>query len=207
MSLEEQQIAGKFIQELHAISEKKGGIVEMQDIDALYLSYRKEQCDVLVKGVEDIAGKIDKVKVEMSHMHPDEIASQTSDVNLELDAVLKETEQAANNIMDAAEAIQGAANELEPDAAEKITAQVMKLFEACDFQDITGQRISKVVNTLKDVDASIHALMRALSGEVDLEVTQTEKKPARPDEDLMNGPQLEAPSQEDIDKLFSESGS
>jgi chemotaxis protein CheZ len=73
---------------------------------------------------------------------------------LELEAVVQATEAAANRIMEAAEAIaswlHGGARDPESTAAmgEKVNA----IFEACSFQDVTGQRIRKAIQHLQQVE-------------------------------------------------------
>ncbi|MDS4074295.1 MAG: hypothetical protein RKL24_14120, partial [Defluviicoccus sp.] len=79
----------------------------------------------------------------------------------ELDAVVEATETATNCILASAEEIDGAVRTLrafcardeEVSVLEEIAERVVRIFEACNFQDITGQRITKVVNTVKSVEA------------------------------------------------------
>lgn len=120
----------------------------------------------------------------------------------ELDAVVGATEDATGTIMDACEEIQKAISNVDDPAAQKVEEQVLKIFEACSFQDITGQRITKVVKTLKDIEEKVSTL---LSG-VDLgEGSDDSDEDSRSgDEKLLNGPQMpgEGVSQSDVDKLF-----
>jgi len=78
---------------------------------------------------------------------------------------------------------------------------------ACGFQDLTGQRINKVVSTLAFVEERVHNMISIWGEDAfsDLPVSDkddTEEKPE--DSELLNGPQLqgEGISQDDIDKLF-----
>src|SRR5258708_2975120 len=74
----------------------------------------------------------------------------------ELDAVVDSTERATQHILEAAEAIDEAANTLsaslkheqEQALASDIRDHVVRIFEACNFQDLSGQRIAKVLATL-----------------------------------------------------------
>lgn len=77
----------------------------------------------------------------------------------ELDAVIGATEAAAETILDAAEAIESALAGLSGEAAAPIRAAVTRIYEACNFQDITGQRIAKVVRTLKEIETRLLALI------------------------------------------------
>ncbi|MCA3262722.1 MAG: protein phosphatase CheZ [Telmatospirillum sp.] len=125
----------------------------------------------------------------------------------ELSAIVGATEAATNAILDAVERIEKTANTMPGDAAAAITQDVTAIYEACNFQDITGQRISKVVSVLKEVDATVAELLATLDlPKVDLsQAPALASKPQRTgDEALLNGPQSPggAPNQADIDALF-----
>ena len=128
----------------------------------------------------------------------------------QLDAVVGATEGATETILGSAEEISGIAAELrqriqDDDAATGLLARlddkVGVIFEACTFQDITGQRISKIARSMKYVDERVGAIA-ALWGAASLaEVAVPEPETDGP---LLNGPALEGEgaSQDDIDKLF-----
>lgn len=123
----------------------------------------------------------------------------------ELDAIVEATEEATNTIMSSAEAIM-AADPDEIDAFQCLVGEkVIDIFQACSFQDITGQRIAKVVATLNALDRRISSLVDRLKlmdvGEAEVEETPEEKR-AR--ELLLHGPQLngQGVSQDEIDALF-----
>jgi len=202
------ELAKKFIEQLDGLHETKKDELTIGDIDGLFKHLKGQERDKLYEGIQEIAGKIEKVRVEISDPpHPDKISGDIiPDANLQLDAVVKATENATNQILDSVEKIQAAAGALEGEAGEKIIAEVTKIFEASNFQDITGQRIRKVLNTLVDIEKSIKSLMEAISGKIEISVIDVGKKDEDPDKALMSGPQLEEdkPSQDDIDKLFSE---
>lgn len=122
----------------------------------------------------------------------------------ELDAVIAATAQATAEIMDSCDAIQNAAGEIGGEAADKISAEVMKIFESCSFQDITGQRIKKVVTTLRSIEERVERLI-SLLGDRAGNITGDDDTRVG-DARLLNGPQLpeKAVSQDDIDKLLAE---
>jgi chemotaxis protein CheZ len=74
----------------------------------------------------------------------------------ELDAVTGGTSQATQEILAAAEAIDRLADNLsaalkgrnEQDLALDISELVLRIFEACNFQDLIGQRVGKVMKSL-----------------------------------------------------------
>jgi len=87
---------------------------------------------------------------------------------------------------------------------DQITSNGNDVFEACSFQDITGQRVNKVVKSVTYVEARVNALVDIWGQDeiAMIEVTADQEKTA--DEKLLNGPQLEGQglSQDDIDNLF-----
>jgi len=122
----------------------------------------------------------------------------------ELDAIVNATAEATGNIMDACEAIQEIA--ATGDVADSIESHVTNIFEACSFQDITGQRITKIVNTLKSIEEKVNRLVDVL-GHHDKEISKSDEGDERTgDNALLNGPQLpeDAISQEEIDKLLAD---
>lgn len=160
----------------------------------------------IYESIQNIASRIKTLEAELLSDDSDNISGKIiPDARTELNEVVKETEDAANKIMDAAEEIQNIAEKVGGEEKDKILAQATKIFEASNFQDITGQRISKVVSTLIDIQNITDELLGVISGDASIKATPSKKKQS--DDDLMNGPQIaeEAPSQEDIDKLFNES--
>lgn len=133
-----------------------------------------------------------------------------------LDAIVESTEVASNTILESMEAIDEMMGELRQssdpkakDIADKVTDRANAVFEACSFQDLTGQRITRVVNGLKFVEERVNAMIR-MWGKDELEKAVEEVRagaqPADPDKALLHGPQRTdvAISQDDVDKLFSQ---
>ncbi|MBL4838035.1 MAG: protein phosphatase CheZ [Kordiimonadaceae bacterium] len=125
----------------------------------------------------------------------------------ELDAIVQQTEEATDTIMTAAEEIMGADTE-DMAAYQAITQDaVMRIFEACSFQDITGQRISKVVATLSHIEQRVLEL-RDLLGvtDQDIETAHSQEDEKTEEERLLSGPALkgEGIGQSEIDKLMGE---
>ncbi len=84
-------------------------------------------------------------------------SSATRNSGLELEAVVQATEEAANKIMEAAEAIGDWLREVKGDPAsvEAINEKVNAIFEACSFQDVTGQRIRRAIQHLQNVETML----------------------------------------------------
>jgi chemotaxis protein CheZ len=125
----------------------------------------------------------------------------------ELDAIVKATEAATNTIMSSAEAVMAAdASDTEAFKA-LVDAKMLDIFEACSFQDITGQRIAKVVETLEHIESRVSRFAAAVNTR-DIEGALTDSERQRTERRrklLLNGPQLvgEGIQQDDVDQLFS----
>ena len=129
----------------------------------------------------------------------------------ELDAVVSLTEQATNTIMEACEAVQADIVGLPAGIREKITAHLVMIFEACTFQDITGQRIGKVILALKKIDGKTKDVIQVLEGNFLDPGAQNISQDILAQDDsqsLMNGPQLPGcgVSQDEIDRILQEAG-
>ena len=159
--------------------------------------------------LEGLARFIREAKQDIAAIKPKDISTDfIPSATDELDAVVGATEEATNKIMDVCDEISAAAEPLAADVKEKLINCTTKIFEACNFQDITGQRITKVVQTLKHIDNKVEALVKAMGEEVQRAgggETTKNIHPADPEQGLLNGPQLakNAVSQDEIDKLLS----
>ena len=160
------------------------------------------------------------IKQEILELRPDEISQEhLPAASIELDAIVSATENATNAIMESAEAIEAIGTELGGDANDRLIDATTRIFEACSFQDITGQRIGKVVRALREIETKIDDLL-GVFGEEDDDARQArlvrhsaandgaadnEGQDAISDADLLDGPQLpeNAISQDDIDNLFA----
>lgn len=165
--------------------------------------------------LEALARFIRNTREELATIGADElrdhdIASATD----ELAAVVGATEDATGKILDSCDVIAEIAAEMPADQSARATDAVTTIYEACNFQDITGQRITKVVRTLQHIEIKVGQLLGAFgaSGAVVAPKAGTPKaaaaKPAVPaatDADLLNGPQLpgNANSQADIDAILA----
>jgi len=160
----------------------------------------------IVKDIKELRTIIEKTRAELS------VSSTAGDIQNkhiptatdELDAVVGATEDATGAIMDACEAIQEHAANMGGDKAQKIEAEVMKIFEACSFQDITGQRITKVVSTLKEIEEKVSSLLS--STKINASDDTSDEDHRSEEEKLLNGPQLagKGVSQSEVDKLLSD---
>jgi len=165
--------------------------------------------------IEALAEYINTAKAEISEIRADKINSEyLPEASDQLSAIVGATEQATNDIFEAVESIEELTSTMTPEQAEQVSEAVTRVYEACSFQDITGQRISKVVAAMQDIESRVGALLQVFGEDAGTATkgagTATEEpaaaKPgARPDEDLMNGPQLpgNANNQDEIDALLA----
>ncbi len=167
--------------------------------------------DELAETVTSILGElatyIDNAKADIAALCPADIRdNHLPAATDQLDAIVAATEEATSKILEATEIIAAKANELDE---PEITEQVTRIFEASSFQDLTGQRTSKVIATLiKYVEEYIDQLVRAIGEETDgKRQTKAERdtSPTSPIGGPLDGPELpgEGNKQEDIDALLA----
>jgi chemotaxis protein CheZ len=84
----------------------------------------------------------------------------TRNSGLELEAVVHATEEAANRIMEAAEAIGDwlSSGNDNPALRANVNEKVNAIFEACSFQDLTSQRIRRAIDHLHQVESMLGSL-------------------------------------------------
>jgi chemotaxis protein CheZ len=122
-------------------------------------------------------------------------AGATRNSGLELESVVHTTEAAANQIMEAAEAISDCVRATvgAKVALAVITARVDAIFEACAFQDLTSQRVRRAIEHLQHVESALTDMMAAPG--TDHEILHPQPPTVR-----SNGPDL---PQSDIDALLA----
>ncbi|MDD9903693.1 MAG: hypothetical protein OXT06_09015 [Rhodospirillaceae bacterium] len=161
----------------------------------------------LFKYIQKMREEIAQVHVRMDERTHFESASE------HLDEIVAATEKATDSILENLEEIDSVADQIREggDASalcDQINEKTMAAIECCTFQDITGQRVGKIVKSLQFVEERIDAMV-ALWGRDDIESVMEEigmeMEMPEGDEALLNGPQLpgESISQDDIDKLFA----
>ena len=105
--------------------------------------------------------------------------------------------------------VENVASSLGGEQGEAITDAVTNIYEACNFQDITGQRITKVVTTLQHIETELDKLVRVFGAQIDSDSLEQKRKAraakTAADEDMLNGPSLpdQATKQDEIDALLA----
>jgi chemotaxis protein CheZ len=175
-----------------------------------------EQCEKLKIELDLIHDAIIRTKQEIATLHGKSFSGEEmARVTGELGAVVGGTEEATQQILEAAEAIDQAAaalgKPLSPDQhtrlSEEIQDRVVGIFEACNFQDLTGQRIGKVMATMKFIEHHINVMMDIWGGVDAIKQHAPAHIDTRVgDARLLNGPKGPGDeghaSQDDIDALF-----
>jgi len=155
-----------------------------------------------------------RAKLEIASIkHPmaedDRIKSAAS----ELDAIVAATEASTQDVLAASEQIEAMTRKIaglhhgDEDIVtltDQIAGEIIKIFEACNFQDITGQRIDKVVRTIRFIEERVLAMIAIWGADAFAELPMPESQGASGDDALMNGPALgnQGISQDEINALF-----
>lgn len=174
--------------------------------------------------LERLAAYIDAAKREIADIRPQDVKEEyLPGATDELDAIVEATADATNTIMDSCDVIEGVMADVNEAVAAKLMGATTHIYEACTFQDITGQRIGKVVTALKNIEERIDALVLTLGDEnIKPQKENAKSEPAGAknkgtknkdakgkknitDADLLEGPQLgdKAKSQAEIDDLLA----
>jgi chemotaxis protein CheZ len=127
-----------------------------------------------------------------------------------LGAAVEGMEKATEKILKSAEVIDDSAKALaaamktdyERGLAQEIQDRVVQIYEACNFQDLSGQRIGNVIGTLTTIEDQVEGMLDRH------QARPAGAPPAKPPSSptLLNGPRLDGDSghtsQQDIDVLF-----
>ena len=175
--------------------------------------HKRAEINMLKNEVRALSLAIQHTKAEIAALRPqnsedDRLIAVTN----ELDAIVTATESATNVILELAEKIDNLASQLQAQVSEGIGTQIAEdirdavvgVFEACNFQDITGQRITKVVKTLQYIEERVNKMIEIWGPDTFEDLPPPPEVTASDESRLLNGPQLEnqGVSQADIDKMF-----
>ncbi len=122
-----------------------------------------------------------------------------ANTGVELEAVIEDTENAANNILDAADRIVDYVSDdhdwndqkVREDMRTRIRGDIQEILMACTFQDLTGQRIRNTLNNLQGIEQRLSATFERLGIKVE------------PNESAIQESVAKAQNQSDIDDIFA----
>ncbi|MCR9175368.1 MAG: protein phosphatase CheZ [Alphaproteobacteria bacterium] len=158
--------------------------------------------------------EIGRAKSELASLkHPLSADDPVNTANLQLETIVSATEDATNSIMGATDEIEemvGRAKAMAPGDTElqnlfdDMSNKLINIIEACSFQDLTGQRITKVIGTLRFIEQRVLAMIDIWGIEAFQAVPFEESEGQPPEGEELSGPAMEGEglSQSDIDALF-----
>ncbi len=188
--------------------------------------FYKELALEMKAGLDGVYNTISEFKETLGHLHDSTQKANNAfqEASDQLDAIVRSTEQATDQIMDLTEKNQKRMQKiraiLEDIEDNEKAARIMQLLDeadadsmgivaACSFQDITGQRIKKVVSAMKSIEDKLLTLL--VSAGVKMKGREEGKDSASVNEDtrkaidLLKGPQ-EGVSQDSVDSLLEDLG-
>ena len=125
--------------------------------------------DPLKKEIGGLFQYIQRVRQEIAAIHnPADDDHKFGSMGDQLDAIVKATEEATNTIMETMEKNEQLLDELKNQLKDpkqialidQLVANGNSVFEACSFQDITGQRVTKVVKSVTYIEDRVNALVK-----------------------------------------------
>jgi chemotaxis protein CheZ len=133
-----------------------------------FMDRRISELSAEVHGATQLLGySEDNLSSQLGKLH-DQVARMiavpgdaTRNSGMELEAVVHTTEAAANQIMEAAEAISECVRKAIPDreTMAAINSKIDAIFEACSFQDLTGQRVRRAIEHLQHVESALSGMI------------------------------------------------
>ncbi|MEH6631151.1 MAG: hypothetical protein V7776_10000 [Halopseudomonas aestusnigri] len=171
--------------------------------------------DRLHSELDNLIHYVERLRLELANITRKKgERSDFENMSDQLDALVKNTEEASYEILKSSEVILETVDKLREDNSEEdrnklcdtITVSATNTLQACSFQDITGQRVTKILRSVQFVEERVNTMAEIYGqGSINtlgLEITANEE----PDDEVpMEGPAMkldEAISQDDIDALF-----
>lgn len=165
---------------------------------SMEINATSQQLDMAEEGLGHSFGEVLETLSAISYHGTGQTAANTG---VELDAVIETTEKAANTILDAAEKIGTLIDKEQVDwnngeardqALNDVNMYLQDILMACSFQDLTGQRIRKALDSIKGIEDELSTAFEQMGVKYDV---------AEKFEELENVSQA---TQDDIDALFSD---
>lgn len=192
--------------------------VVLQALERLEKVFKRERnvpdVDRIRLDLADMAQAIERTKDEIAQIRQQvDESGKFAAASSELDAIVSQTEKATSDILGSAERIQEIAWTLRENggnetACDEIDIQVTEIYTSCSFQDLTGQRIQKVVQVLHYLEHRLEAMIDIWGVDDQPGAGRPAPRPGdmRPDAHLLNGPQLdgEGIAQNDVDALMGD---
>ena len=205
---------------LAQIAELRQEIAEIRNVNDTEVDEHNDmKRDVRVE-IAQMVRSIGRAKTQIAAIkNPVMGRDEMEKASLQLEEITKQTETATNEIMSAADEVEQLLKKIhshtveDPDVAPLIdtaSERLIAIIEACAFQDLTGQRVTQVVKTLRYIESRVLAMIDiwGLEAFKDVDIPEEDAGDGVHDEheehELLNGPALggQGLSQADIDALF-----
>lgn len=191
---------GKFLVPAKSMIKMTERLIELETFVArrfdelsMEINATSQQMDFAEEGFQKQFSEVMEVMQAVAHNGEGNTAANTG---VELAAVIDVTEKSANNIIDATERIRSIVAQsiakLDENAAQNIQSDLDAILMACEFQDITGQRIRNAVENLTDIEDKLANTLDQMGIEVEI----------NEDSEISQSLNVKQASQDDIDKLF-----
>ena len=195
---------------LQNLQNQNSGTIDMNNVDDVIRQFLEiirthittaQQHEIYYQ-IEMISAQIISLKTDVSNISEEVLDEDfIPQVTMELSAVVNQTERSVINILDIADEMTRLCDEI-PNLKlrEELMVKTVKILENCNFQDLTGQRIKKIIDRLSEIESTIYKMLHALRPN-----KQLRTKKVHAEKHLLNGPQkeLDCPSQEEVDELFN----
>lgn len=202
-----------FLKELlkrNRIADTEQVLLELQQLRTAFAAPTTEgHLDILRAELEEMASSIRETRMDIAAIKPDDNANnRIMAATEELDAIVTATERATTDILASAERLQELSERIckiegQAEVGEEIESIATNIFTLCSFQDITGQRTTKVVNTMRYLEQRVNAMIE-IWGTAEQKKQRDALGDDRPDAHLLNGPSMEGEgvSQDQIDQML-----
>ena len=162
--------------------------------------------------ITNLSQYIERFRQEIARLNKGDPNSNFKNMSDHLDAIIEHTDSATHAILENLEEISDLISQIQEKSSDTDTnalcdqamEKTTNAMESCTFQDITGQRVTKIIRSMQFVEERVYAMVD-LMGRDSVEKQASELPPDEEKDPLLNGPQLpgNAISQDDIDKLFA----
>ncbi len=149
---------------------------------------------------------IDKVEAQPREISEKYLPAIVQNIN----SIRSTAESATHAIMNATENIQSLLNMLDQKMEEKIRKELTAIVQACAFQDITGQQMTRIADSVEEIEFAVDGIMAAM-GDKEAARRYSEVKALREKENKkskgklkLSGPQniIVKDRQAEIDNIF-----
>jgi chemotaxis regulatin CheY-phosphate phosphatase CheZ len=169
-----------------------------------------QDMDRLRYDLMEMAKTISRTKSEIAALRPNgEGVTQLEEATEALDATIRSTERATSEILEAAEIIQETAwtlreRDVDDNLCDVLDRRATEIYTACSFQDLTAQRISKVVQVIRYLEGRINAMIDIWGG-IDAKTSANQPQSHQQNDAPLSGVDMSM-TQSDIDDVIIDQG-